>query len=121
MLSSMQIKTFRWFAKQKGRIVQDGTVQAESDRKGMEQLLQGRTWSGDDWSLKVGDASLSFDEVDVAKLGGLVADEHAKDEAMPTSVAECVQALDPKRDAFRDALTKQLFPEFPEMTVEIDL
>lgn len=122
------MKTYRWFAKQRGRTVCDGTVQAETDRKGMEQLLQGRTWSGDDWSLKVGDASLSFDEADVEKLGGLVADEHAKDEAMPPSVAECIQALDPYVDRIELERVKEtslgVTPNdlgiFPETEVEID-
>lgn len=76
---------FKYLVKQSGRFVAEGVVEAladgdiAADRIAIQKVLSDRKWKGEGFSLKVGDAAISFDERDVEQLIGEVACAEVKD------------------------------------------
>lgn len=91
--------TFKWIARQKGRIVADGSIEAPTERDAMQHALSSRQWKGQDFSIKVGAAQVSFDEEDVEKLAGEITNEHASDTPQKSIVQAAVDAMPNVRES----------------------
>lgn len=70
---------FKYVVRQGPKIVADGTVEAASDRLAITEVLGSKPWKGDGYQITVGQARLTFDEVDIPLLLPLLPDEHAQD------------------------------------------
>ena len=68
----------KWIARQNGRIVADGAIEAASEREAMRAVIASRAWKGSGWSLRVGGSSMSFDEEELEVLAQDMGEEHEK-------------------------------------------